>query len=368
MKADRSESLGPLAARLAEEMNELLTRILGSIASMPDRKDGDALSLAEAACLAAREVTGRLQVIARGGDGARSQVPALGLLEEAAKTAGAASTAEITIEVAEGTDAVWVDSAQMGQVFRNLVRNSLESLSPAPHRPRVQLRAANTALPEGRISGLPGGDYVEFEVRDNGSGIPAESLEKIWEPFFTTRKHGAGLGLPAALATVRRHGGQIGVDSEVGVGTVFTVFLPRAQPPGVLRAQPAPSARYRTGRVLVVDDDAQIRAITGAMLDRLEYKFDLAPDGAGALANYRRYLEIGRPYDAVLMDLTLPAESGEEIYGQLRALDPDARVIAMSGKSADELAARCVALGFCGWLSKPYGLSELGQTLQTVIG
>ena len=266
MKADRSESLGPLAGRLAEELNELLTRILGAVASVPNRTDGDALSQAEAACLSAREATRRLQELARGGDGARTQVAARSLLDEAAKTAGAASTAEIAIDVSEGADAVWVDPAQMGQAFRNLLRNSLEALSPAPHRPRVQLRASNTALSEGQVAGLPGGDYVEFEVRDNGCGIPAGNLEKIWEPFFSTRRHGAGLGLPAALAAVRRHGGQIGVDSEVGVGTVFTVFLPSARSSGAVRAQPAPSARFRTGRILVVDDDAQIRTHTGAML------------------------------------------------------------------------------------------------------
>ena len=368
MKADRSEAFGPLAGRLAEELNELLTRILASVASFPGRADGDALSQAEAACVAAREVTRRLQELARGGDGARTQVAARGMLEEASNTAGAASTAEIAIEVAEGTDAVWVDSAQMAQVFRNLLRNSLEALSPAPHRPRVQLRASNTALAEGRVAGLPAGDYVEFEVRDNGCGIPVENLEKIWEPFFTTRKHGAGLGLPAALATVRRHGGQIGVDSEVGVGTVFTVFLPSARSTGMVRAQPAPSPRFRSGRILVVDDDAQIRTHTGAMLENLEYKFDLAPDGAEALASYRRYLEIGRPYDVVLLDLTMPGQAGEDIFRQLRALDPDARVLAMSGGSAEELAPRCMALGFCGLLSKPYRISELGQALQTVIG
>lgn len=367
MKADRSESLGPLAGRLAEELNELLTRILGAVASVPNRTDGDALSQAEAACLSAREATRRLQELARGGDGARTQVAARSLLDEAAKTAGAASTAEIAIDVSEGADAVWVDPAQMGQAFRNLLRNSLEALSPAPHRPRVQLRASNTALSEGQVAGLPGGDYVEFEVRDNGCGIPAGNLEKIWEPFFSTRRHGAGLGLPAALAAVRRHGGQIGVDSEVGVGTVFTVFLPSARSSGAVRAQPAPSARFRTGRILVVDDDAQIRTHTGAMLENLEYKFDLAPDGAEALASYRRYLDIGRPYDAVLLDLNMPGQAGEDTFRQLRALDPDARVIAMSGGSAEDLAPRCAALGFCGWLSKPYRVSELGQALQTVI-
>jgi nitrogen-specific signal transduction histidine kinase len=368
MKADRSESLGPIAAGLAEEMNELLTRILGAVSAAPHRTEGDTLSEIEAACLAGREVTRRLQVMARGGDGARTLASPRALLEEAAKTAGAATSAEILVDVAEGTDAVWVDAAQIGQAFRNLIRNSLEALSPAPHKPRVLLRAANTALEPGKVFGLPAGDYVEFEVRDNGCGIPPESLEKIWEPFFTTRKHGAGLGLPAALSAVRRHGGQIGVDSEIGVGTVFTVFLPRANPPGAVSAQAAPSARFRTGRILVVEDNPKIRSATGGMLERLNYKVDLAPNGAEAVAHYRRYFDVGRPYDLVLLDLNLPGEPGEGIFKELRGVDSDARILATSGAMAEEVGPRCLALGFCGVVAKPYRLSELGQAIQTVLG
>jgi two-component system, cell cycle sensor histidine kinase and response regulator CckA len=369
VKADRSESLGPLVAGMARELNDLLTKILGAVTLAKGTAGEPPLAEAEKACLAARDIGRRMLGLARSGGETRGVVPVRDLFSEAAKIAGAGSAAEIAIEAPDGVDPVRVDRAQILQVFQNLIRNALESMSPPPQRPRVQLRAANTTLPEGRISGLPAGDYVEFEVRDNGGGIPAEHLEKIWDPFFTTKKHGAGLGLPTAVAIVRRHGGQIGVDSTPGVGTVFTIFLPSSAPIADVRAHAAPSKRFRSGRILVMDDDEQIRSLTGAMLQKLDYKADLARDGDEAVALYRRYADVGRPYDAVILDLTVVGGmGGEETFDFLRALDPDVRAIASGGGDADETAARCMALGFCGCLSRPYRAADLGKVLGTVLG
>jgi CheY-like chemotaxis protein len=208
---------------------------------------------------------------------------------------------------------------------------------------------------------------VEFEVRDNGSGVAPDLIEKIWEPFFTTKRHGAGLGLPAALAIVRRHKGQIGVDSAPGEGSVFTVFLPRAQSGDEVRARRADLQRFNTGRVLVMEDDERIRAYTGAMLRKLGYTTDLARDGDEAVALYRRYFEVGRPHDAVILDHSVArGMGGEAAFHALREFDPDVRAI-LAGED-QEAAERCLAQGFCGWLVKPYGPADLGKVLKTVVG
>ena len=366
VKADRSGSFGPAALQIAHELSEVFTTILGALSLAKDGGDRSRLAAAEQAALEARDLIGRLFALGRDGPARLSVHTAREILDEAAK-AGEGSPVAIEIRVAEGTDAVQVNGGQISQAFRNLVRNAIEAMPPPPHLPRIQLGAANTSLEDGRISGLPAGNYVEFEVRDNAGGIPPENLEKIWEPFFTTKRHGAGLGLPAALAIVRRHGGQIGVDSVPGGGSVFTLFLQRKSTEEDIMARPASSRRFATGRVLVMDDDERIRSIAGAVLGSLGYSCDLARDGEEALMLYRRYFEIGRPHDAVILDLTVSkGAGGEAIFPSLQALDPDVRAIIASD---DEKAARrCVEQGFCGWLSKPFRPADLGRVLKTVIG
>jgi len=367
LKADRSESLAPLAAGLAREMNELLARILGGVTLARARGDSSGLAHAESACISARDVTRRLLNLAEGGDGARTAVSPGELLAEAGAVAGAGTAAEITVDAPDEVAPVWVERAAMLQALRNLVCNAVEAMVPTPPRPRIQLRAANTTLPADRISGLPAGDYVELEVRDNGNGMTPENLEKIWEPFFTTKKHGSGLGLPTTLAIVRRHGGQIGVDSSVGVGTVFTLFLPPARAFDAVRARPPSATRFRTGRVLAMDDDANLRELIGSLLEVLGYKCDLARGSDEAVDFYRKYLEVGRPYDAVILDLTAAGgSSGEETFARLRLLDPDVRAIASSGDDASTLSRTCLEAGFCGWLAKPYRLADLGEVLKGV--
>jgi len=369
VKADRSEALGPLVAGMAHELNDLLTRMLGAVTLARGSAGEAPLAEAEAACLAARDLARRMLALAHGGSGTRAAMSVRDLLTEAARNAGAGAAAEIAVDAPEGIDPVAVDRGEMLQALQNIVRNALEAMSPPPQRPRVQLRAANVELPAGQVAGLPAGDYVEIEVRDNGAGIRAENLEKIWEPFFTTKRHGAGLGLPTALAIVRRHGGQIGVDSDVRVGTVFTIFLPGAAAARDARAHAAPSQRFRTGRILVMDDDEQIRSLTGKMLERLDYKADLARDGEEAVAMYKRYFDVGRAYDAVILDLTVVGGmGGEEAFARLRALDPDVRAIAATSGDPDAAAARCLALGFCGCLARPYRPADLGNILGTVTG
>lgn len=368
LAADRSEAIVPLAQGLAQELNDLLAQMLGGITLARGGEAGEALAAAESAALAAREAVRRLTAIGVKGEAGRLATPAKALLEEAVAAAAVGQAAEVLVAVAEETEPVTVNRTEMQQAFRALVRNAAEAMTPAPHRPRILLQAKNVELGADQVADLAAGPYVEFEVRDNGCGVAEEILEKIWEPFFTTKKHGAGLGLPTALAAVRRHGGQIGIDSTAGVGTVITIFLPRAPRRPAAGGEHAAASRFRTGRVLVMDDSEQLRTVLGGLLQRLDYKCDLTRDADEAATWYRRYLDIGRPYDAAIVDLTSERADPGSALARLRELDPDARVIAMSPLPPEKLAGIAAEQGYTGWLAKPFQLSELAEALQTVLG
>ena len=369
IKANRFESLGLLAGGIAHDFNNLLTTILGGLSLAKDNRDPSGLADSEKACLNAKGLTKQLLMFTKGGTGVMTVCDSGEILRDAVKIASAGSTAEITVEVPEGTGPVKVDRAQILQVFQNLIVNSLQAMPPAPHMARLQLRAAASSVAEGQVASLPAGSYVEFEVRDNGSGIKPEYLERIWDPFFTTKKHGTGLGLATVLSIVRKFGGDIGLQSTVGVGTVFSVFLPLADQPVEVQARAAPSLRFGTGRVLFMDDDDQICSLTSSMLQSLDYKFDIAKNGEEAIALYKRYLNIGRPYDAVIMDLTvIGGMGGEEAFRALRELDPEVRAIVSSGYDNEDMARQYLDMGFCGYLTKPYRVTDLGKVIKAVLG
>ena len=290
------------------------------------------------------------------------------VLKEAIRVATSGVATEAAIDVAPGTGNVLGDRAQLLQVFQNLMINAIQAM-PAERPGHIWLRAENATLTEGQIPPLAAGDYVQFEVQDDGCGIPPENLKKIFAAFFTTKKNGTGLGLATVSNVVRKHGGQIGVESTVGTGTTFTIFLPRAEQPAEVEARRAPTLRFGNGRILFMDDDEKICSLTGGMLESLEYKFDIAKKGEEAIALYKRYLNIGRPYDAVIMDLTIVGGmGGEETFKKLRELDPDVRAIVSSGYDSEDMAKQYLDMGFCGYLTKPYRVTDLGRILKTVLG
>jgi len=371
VKANRFESLGLLAGGIAHDFNNLLTTILGAVSLAKDNRDYSALEDAEKACMTAKGLTKQLLAFAKGGAGTQIVCAAKEILTDSIKIAAAASTAEIALDVAENTDPVLVDRAQILQVFQNLIVNALQAMPPAPHQPRLQISSRNVALAANQVFSLEAGDYVRFEVRDNGSGIKPEHIEKIFDPFFTTKKHGTGLGLATVLSIVRKHGGQIELATEVGVGTAFTVYLPKADKPVEVQARRAPSLRFGDGlpRILFMDDDPKISALTANMLQSMEYKYDLAKNGEEAIKLYRGSLNVGKPYAAVIMDLTvIGGMGGEECFKHLRQLDPEVRAIVASGYDNDEMARQFLDRGFCGYLTKPYTVKDLGKVLKTVLG
>lgn len=369
LRANRFDSLGQLAGGIAHDFNNLLTTILGGVSLARDNHDYSALENSERACLAAKALSKQLLTFSKGGTAVRQVVKPADVLSDTVRLAAAGSTVKVELNVAPDTGTICVDRAQILQVFQNLVINGIQAMTTG--QGRIWVNAANVSLQEGEVPPLAAGAYVQIEVRDNGSGIKPEFLEKIFDPFFTTKKTGTGLGLATVLSIVKRHGGQMGVESELGVGTAFTVFLPVADAPEEVEARRAPSFNYatRTGRILFMDDDPHICQLTRGMLESLEYKCDIATNGEEAVQFYKRYLNIGRPYDVVIMDLTIiGGMGGEQTFKLLRELHPEVRAIIASGYDNDDLARQYSDMGFLGYLTKPYRVSDLGRVIRKVLG
>ncbi len=370
VRANRFESLGLLAGGIAHDFNNLLTTILGGVSTAKENRNFNQLDAAEQACLAAKQLTRQLLTFAKGASSQASrQVVAPGdLLQNAVRIAAAGSAVVVKVECGEDLPPIEVDKGQILQVVQNLVINAIQAM-PVPADGRVNLRAYLQELAAGEVEELPPGAYLRVDVEDNGSGIPPEILPRIFDSFFTTKKTGTGLGLATVDSIIRRHGGRLGVQSVLGAGTVFTFFLPVATKPLQEQTRRAPSLRFGTGRVLFMDDDAKICELTGAMIASLDYTHDIARNGEEAVQLYRRYLNVNRPYDAVLLDLTvIGGMGGEECFRRLRELDPEVRAIVSSGYDDEEMIKRYLDLGFVGYLTKPYRVSDLGRVLKAVLG
>jgi PAS domain S-box-containing protein len=369
VKANRFESLAMLAGGIAHDFNNLLTTILGGISLARDARNPSGLDDSEKASITAKGLTKQLLSFAKGGSGARTVIPSAELLHDSVKIAAAGSTVQVVVDANKDLPNIQVERSQMLQVFQNLIVNAIQAMPPSPHKGRVDLSLSSVSLSENDFPPLPAGDYLRFDVRDNASGIKPEHLERIWDPFFTTKKHGTGLGLATVLSIVRKHGGQIGVVSELGVGSVFTVLLPVARDPIESQVRRAPTLRHGTGRILFMDDDPKICSITAGMLDSLEYKSDIARNGEEAVKLYRSYFNINRPYDVVIMDLTvIGGMGGEEAFFRMKEMDTDVRAIAASGYDNEDMARRFLDLGFCGYLTKPYRVGDLAKVIKAVIG
>ena len=365
---NRWESLGVIAGGISHDFNNLLTTILGGISQAKDNKDSSYLADSERACLAAKALTKQLLAAAKGGDTTITQVIApADLLEEAVRLARAGATATIELNVPTTVSSIRGNQPQMMQVFQNLIINALQAV-PATGG-KISLKAENTQLAEGELQPLPAGNYVTIEIKDNGAGIARENLEKIFEQFFTTKKNGTGLGLSTVRNIVRKHGGHIRVTSKLGAGTVFTILLPEADKPADVEPRRVPILRTGTGRVLLMDDDPDISRLAAGMLASLDYKYDVARNGEDAIALYNRYLKVGRPYDLVILDLTvIGGMGGEEAFRQLHEIDKDVRAIVCSGYDSEEMARQYMDMGFVGYLPKPFRLGDLARAIKNVLG
>ncbi len=374
LKAQKLESLGVLAGGIAHDFNNLLTAVMGnvSLAKMladPATKAHERLADAEKACERAAALTQQLLTFSRGGAPVKKTASIVQLITDSAGFMLRGSNVKCEFNLQKELWPVDVDEGQMSQVINNLIINADQAM---PDGGIISVTARNMEVDGCDFLPLDPGRYICISIRDQGVGIPKENLSRIFDPYFTTKQQGSGLGLATVYSIVKNHQGHLAVESEEGVGTVFHLYLPASakeiEPvPGDYRDQASDESSC-SGRILVMDDEEIIREIAREILNHLGYEIEVCGDGECALERYREALEAGRPFDAVIMDLTIKGGmGGKETMKALLALDPEVKGIVSSGYNNDPILAHFRQYGFCGMVSKPYTVRELRETLKELI-
>lgn len=369
LKTQKLESLGVLAGGIAHDFNNILTGISGNIFLSKQYRSDDQKFEARYADLLegverASDLTKQLLTFASGGKPVKKICSVRDLVTKAANFALTGSNVESSYSFDENLYSVEADEGQMSQVINNIIINAKQSM---PSGGMIYFGAENVEIKNGDALSLKAGEYVKFWIKDSGVGISAEALPKIFDPYFSTKEEGRGLGLASTHSIVQNHEGTISVESVPGVGTTFIVYLPAIQklPPVTLPRQD--SLVKRSGKILVMDDDAVIRDVTCMMLVRVGFRVDSVSRGEEALERYELALS-RNPYDLVILDLTIPGGmGGKETMERLLELDPETSAIVISGYSKDPVLADFRSYGFKGRIAKPFMFEDLQRAIDEAL-
>lgn len=370
VRASKLESVGLLAGGIAHDFNNVLTGIVGNLSLLRDTPNLPAemterLSLLENTAYKARQLTLQLLTFAKGGSPIKQMVSIGDVVREAAEFALRGSNVRAEYHFPAELPALEVDPGQVSQVVHNLIINSKQAM---PQGGSLGITAESFTADKGVNLPLAAGNYVRVSFRDSGTGIKAEHLGKIFDPYFTTKSSGSGLGLATAYSIMKRHDGLITVESEWGSGSTFHLYFPASNTK--LRPQGnSPELSVKgCGRVLAMDDDPAIRNLLCAVLTHFGYKPVAVADGREAILEYQRARSAGEPYNAVIMDLTIPGGmGGKETIAELLRIDPEVRAIVSSGYSNDPVLAEYKKHGFRARAEKPFRMQELAAALNEIL-
>jgi len=366
LKTQKLESIGTLAGGIAHDFNNLLQGVLGYISlarinSGRPEQSREALDQAEKALALSVKLTNQLLTFAKGGKPVKRTIDLLPLIESAAKFALSGSRSEYRLAADESLWQVEADEGQIGQVIQNIVLNADQAM---PAGGCVEISARNVRGPVDDLPQRDGDQWVQIEIRDSGSGIPQHYLSKIFDPYFTTKEKGSGLGLATSYSIIKNHNGLIEVSSEIGKGTSFVIHLPAAgrvrRESVEVRAPAVVAAPMRSMRILVMDDEPVIRDVAGVLLRSLGHEVASAAHGAEAVEAYREAQRSGTPFHLVILDLTIRGGmGGMATMKKLLEIDPGVNAIVSSGYSDDDAIANFREFGFLAFLKKPYDVEEL---------
>ena len=368
LKVKKLETVGVLAGGIAHDFNNIIAAIMGNIelaqfSLNPSEKAYRQLDNAIKACGRARDLAQQLLTFSKGGTPVRKRTSLPELIRESADFVLHGSNAACTYDFADNLWKADLDRGQMSQVIQNLVLNSIHAM---PDGGNVRITCTN-CTDEGLIAtaGLQPGRYIAIEIKDTGIGIPKEIIDKIFEPYFSTKQTGSGLGLAIVHSIIAKHDGAILVDSKQGKGAVFTILIPAAYESGKIAGNNSGQGKttmVSPATILIMDDDPMIRDLAADILKIYGHKTIEAEDGRQAVDIYIQRMKKGRPVDMVIMDLTVPGGmGGVETIQKLLEIDPDVTAVVASGYSNDPVMSDYRKYGFKGTLTKPYSMKEMGD-------
>ena len=369
-KSDKLEAIALLAGGIAHDYNNLLTAILGNLSmarTLVDEKTEvhQLLERVERASLSARDLTRQFLTFSKGGQPLKRTSSLPDLVQNTVLFALRGSSVRPEFSFPSNLGLVDVDRGQIGQVMHNLAINAAQAM---PGGGVIRISAENRTLASDNPNQLPPGQYVFMTVRDTGPGIPEENLPKIFDPYFTTKKEGSGLGLATSYAIMKNHGGILTASSVPGEGSTFELYFPASSAEKAEFENPESFIARGSGRILVMDDDVLVSETLQQILTSLGYSVTLAADGQLAIEEYRKAFSAGNPFDLVIMDLTIPGGmGGREAIQHLRAFDPAIRAVVSSGYSTAPVMANYREYGFQGVIAKPYRVADLSAELKRVL-
>jgi signal transduction histidine kinase/ActR/RegA family two-component response regulator len=376
IKIRNLESLGFLAGGIAHDFNNLLTIILGNISliRMSDQLDDKAvqrLITSESASLKATDLTRQLLTFSMGGAPTKKTTSIGNKIREAATFALSGSEVILGSDIPDNLWPVDVDPDQINQVIHNLVLNAREAMSEGG---ALSIKAENAEVSISDVPGLNEGNYIRISVSDTGSGIAEYYLSRIFDPYFTTKnmgsEKGTGLGLAICHSIIKSHNGVITVKSEYDEGTTFDIYLPASDKELHEGSSPAVERVISagTGNVLVMDDEERVRDIAGEMLKEMGFVVEFAGDGDEALEIYKDALRSEKPFDIVILDLTIPGGmGGEKVMGHLIKINPGVKAIVATGYSNNPVVSNPEEYGFVGAIQKPFDFQTLKECISKAI-
>ncbi len=372
LKVKKLESIGVLASGIAHDFNNILTAILGNInlALFDDDlkvRTKKLLSEAEKASLMAKDLTQQLLTFAKGGDPVKEVSSLESVIKDSADFVLHGDKVACRYDIPEDLCLVNIDKGQISQVVQNIVLNASHAM---PEGGIIKITCENLSSVSKKV--LPfakDGRFIKICIQDSGIGMPENVVEKIFDPYFSTKHGGSGLGLAITQSIITKHGGHISVESTPGVGSTFSIYLPVSEKTKTKKQESLVEHKASSpAKILIMDDEEMVRTVAKEMLIQLGHEVGLAADGKEALQLYQESKDSGRLFDLVILDLTIPGGmGGKEAIKEILKIDSNAKVIVSSGYSNDPVMANFRDYGFCSAIVKPYQLQKLSKVISQLL-
>ncbi len=372
LKAQKLESIGLLAGGIAHDFNNIMAAVLGNISlaklyTQNNKRVTEKLEKAEKASLRASDLTRQLLTFSKGGQPVRKKKNIQKIIRESASFAATGSTVKVIYNLLENLHPVEIDESQIGQALNNIVINAIHSMA---RNGRIDISAINVLLEQGNTLDLPGGQYVKISIKDYGVGISAEVADRIFDPYFTTKPKGSGLGLATVYSILRNHDGKVTVDSIVGSGTIFSLYLPAIHSSVAYEKSNSVNSTLPIGqgRILIMDDDEAVLEVVKEILEQKGYSTFTAIDGKQAISMYEEAFVSGEKYDLLILDITVPGGmGGADALRKIHEVDPHAIAVVASGYANNTVMANFLDFGFVDSIAKPFTADALVNTARKAL-